>query len=141
MVSTDTAPAEPAVVNNQALHGETQMSIEKALADLQAAVEANTAALLAAGGKAAAPAEGGTESKGKPGRPPKETKTATPTVDRSAVNAALEEVKEKLGVEKAKAIIKNTGGADKRADIPDAKLQAVYDECRKQIDAGDEDEM
>jgi hypothetical protein len=140
-VSTAVGSAEPVSVNNQAPHGETQMSIEKALADLQAAVEANTAALLSAGGKASTPNEGAAETKGKPGRPPKDNKSTTRSVDRSAVNAALEEVKEKLGVEEAKGIIKNVGGADKRADIADAKLQAVYDACKAKIDAAADDEI
>ncbi len=115
------------------------MSIEKALADLQAAVEANTAALAALAGKAAA-APAAEETK-KPVRPAKEKPAdppAAPTIDRSKVNAALEEVKEKHGVEAAKNIISKVGGAAKRADIADDKLQAVYDACKEKAEDGDE---
>lgn len=123
------------------------MSIEQALATLTAAVEANTAALLKAGGApAAAPAAADAEAP-KRGRPAKtETtppaKATKPAHDRSAVNAALEEVKEAHGVEAAKNIISKVGKAAKRADIAEENLTAVYEACKAKMDeaGGDSDD-
>lgn len=124
------------------------MSIEQALATLTAAVEANTAALLKAGGApAAAPAAADAEAP-KRGRPAKtETtppaKPAKPAHDRNAVNAALEELKEAHGVQAAKDIITKIGKAAKRADIPEENLTAVYEACKakmEEADGGDSDD-
>lgn len=121
------------------------MSIEDALAKLTAAVEANTAAIKAGAGKPAAdapPAKPSTESKGKGN---KETPPAKPKNDRSAVNAALEKVKEDKGVEDAKKIIAEVGGVAARKDIPEDKFDAVVDACKKVLDgagtSNDDDDL
>lgn len=125
------------------------MSIEKLIAELTAALEANTAAMLKSGGTAtapaaaptAAPAEAPAAEAPKRGRPAKTApapEAAAPTVDRSAVNAALEKVKEAHGVEAAKGIISKFGKAAKRADIADENLKAVYDACKAQMEPADE---
>jgi hypothetical protein len=124
-----------------------KMSIEQALATLTAAVEANTAALLKAGG-AAAPAAAAPEAEApKRGRPAKTEAAAPvkskPAHDRNAVNAALEEVKETHGVEAAKNIISKVGKAAKRADIAEENLTAVYEACKAKMedaDGGDADD-
>lgn len=103
------------------------MSLEDNIVALTKAIEANTAALLAGGGAAApaattAPAAE-TTGKGKGG---KTSKTTEPTVTREQMVAALNDVKEKKGVAAAKAIIKDVGGADKMADIPEGKIAEVH---------------
>ena len=125
------------------------MSIEKAIADLTAALEANTAALLKSGGTAA-PAPAATPAAEPPaadapkrGRPAKTAAAPapeTPAIDRSAVNAALEKVKEAHGVEAAKGIITKFGKVAKRADIAEENLKAVYDACKAQMEGGEDDE-
>lgn len=115
------------------------MSLEEALAKNTAAVEALTAALAkgvpAAATAAAAPASDASTGKGK-GKAA--AAPAAPKIDRSEVNAALEGVKEKAGVEKAKAIIAEAGKAAKRADIAEENFAAVLAACKAVMDAGDE---
>lgn len=129
------------------------MSIEKALADLTEALNANTAALLKAAGTtpaAAAVAEPATEKKG-PGRPKKE-EAAAPAPAKTApakakartqeeMVAALEEVKDKISLDAAKKIISEVGGVDKRKDIPADKYTAVYDAAKAALEpaAGEDD--
>lgn len=121
------------------------MSIEKALADQTVAINENTAAVkaliaaLGTTGKAAAssaPAPAPAESK-----PAKsETKPAAKSdLDRAKVNAALTEVKEKKGAPAAKAIIKDKGGVERMADIPEDKFQAVYDAAKAAVKEEEED--
>ena len=128
------------------------MSIEKALADLREALNANTAALLKAGGTApaaAAVAEAATEKKG-PGRPKKD-ETAAPTTAKTApakakartqeeMVAALEEVKDKISLDAAKRIISEVSGVDKRKDIPADKYTAVYDAAKAALEPAGEEE-
>jgi hypothetical protein len=115
------------------------MSIEKTLADLTVALNENTAALKAlastggASAPAAAPAAG--KSAGKPAA------AAKPTHTRAEMNAVLQEVKEKKGAPAAKAIIKETGGVEKMAEIPDDKIDAVYDAAKKAVPADDDGDM
>ena len=107
------------------------MSIEEALSKLTAAVEANTAALLGGGKSAAAPAGEKAASTTKP------TKPAGYTAQHSheEMAAALGEVKEKFGAPAAKAIIKETGGKDKMAEITDPKtIDAVYDAAKAKLE-------
>ena len=109
------------------------MSIEEALSKLTAAVEANTAALLGAGGKAAAPAAS-TEKAASASKP---AKAAAYEAKHSheEMAAALGEVKEKFGAPAAKAIIKETGGKDKMAEITDPKtIDAVYDAAKAKLE-------
>jgi hypothetical protein len=56
------------------------------------------------------------------------------------VNAILGEVKEKKGTPAAKALIKDVGGVDKMADIPEDKFDAVFDAATKQL-AAEAEEM
>lgn len=123
------------------------MSIEKALADLTEALNANTAALLKTGGTAApATADSATEKRG-PGRPKKEDAPApasapaapkAPTRTQEEMVAALEEVKDKISLDAAKKIISEVGGVDKRKDIPADKYAAVYDAAKAAVEAADE---
>lgn len=107
------------------------MSIEEALSKLTAAVEANTAALLGAGGKAAASTTAPEKAPSKP------AKAAAYEAKHSheEMAAALGEVKEKFGAPAAKAIIKETGGKDKMAEITDPKtIDAVYDAAKAKLE-------
>jgi hypothetical protein len=134
------------------------MSIEKALADLTAALERNTAAVLGNKG-AASPAPAKSEEaqapaptgKRGPGRPKKEEAAASGyeaqhTVDE--MRAALNEVKEAHGTDEAKAIIRKVGKAEKIAEITDPKLiDACYKAAKAKMeegegdDEGDDDDM
>lgn len=116
------------------------MSLEEAILKMSASLDANTAAILGNAGAPAAPAPAAEKPAGKakketpaPAAPP-----AAPAVDFSKMNAALEKVKEEKGVEAAKGIIKDVGGVPKRADIPEAKFQAVYDACAEALAAEEE---
>lgn len=113
------------------------MSLEEALAKTTAAIEALTAVMSKGAAAAPAATEGKTDKPARGTRAPAAA-PAAPKIDRSEVNAALEGVKEKLGVEKAKAIISEAGKAAKRADIAEENFQAVLDACKKAIDAGEE---
>ena len=127
------------------------MSIEKALADLAEALNANTAALLKAAvtapAAAAAVAEAAPEKKG-PGRPKKDEGAApapaaqkAPARTQEEMVAALEEVKDKISLDAAKKIISEVGGVDKRKDIPADKYAAVYDAAKAALEAGEEADM
>lgn len=121
------------------------MSIEKALADLTAALEANTAALKAAGtaGSAGAAAPAAAPEKTTRGKKNAEAeapaKKTGPTHTREEMVAALNDVKEKKGLQDAKAIITDVGGVTKMADIPDEKIDAVFEKAKAVLGA-DEDE-
>lgn len=107
------------------------MSIEEALSKLTAAVEANTAALLGGGKSAAAPAAEKAASTTKPSKPAGYTAQHS----HEEMAAALGEVKEKFGAPAAKAIIKETGGKDKMAEITDPKtIDAVYDAAKAKLE-------
>lgn len=97
------------------------MSLEQALAANTAAVEALTAALKAGGGTAGAAAGKTTTTKTKT-----ETKV-TPKNSREEMQALLKKVKEEKSADDAKAIIKDVGGVEKMADIPEDKIDAVFD--------------
>lgn len=105
------------------------MSLEQAIEKLTAAVEANTAALKAGGGKSGS-GKSETTSSSDSGYKAKH--------DKAAMQAALNEVKEKLGTPAAKALIKDVGGADKMADITDPKkIDEVYEAAKKKLEDGD----
>lgn len=109
------------------------MSLEESILKLVAAIEANTAALgvVPAPGKAAAPSTEKAASASKP------AKAAGYTAQHSheEMAAALGEVKEKFGAPAAKAIIKETGGKDKMAEITDPKtIDAVYDAAKAKLE-------
>lgn len=111
------------------------MSIEDAILKLAAALEANTAAVLASGGTAAAaPAAEKTTKATKATKGETTTEKAAPKVTRDEVNAALEKVKEKFGVEEAKSIISGAGKAPKRADIAEDNFAAVVAACAAKME-------
>ena len=110
------------------------MSLEESILKLVAALEANTAAIgvVPAAGKAAAPAAS-TEKAASASKPAKAAYEAKHSHEEMA--AALGEVKEKFGAPAAKAIIKETGGKDKMAEITDPKaIDAVYDAAKAKLE-------
>ena len=118
------------------------MSIEDAILKLAAALEANTAAVLASAGTAAAAPTAEKATKGTKGTKAEAPAPApaAPKVTRDEVNAALEQVKEKFGVEEAKAIIAGAGKAPKRADIAEDNFAAVIAACAAKMESS-ADEM
>lgn len=122
------------------------MSIDKAIAELISALNANTAALEKAAG--AAPSVGATaetKTAGK-GRATAETKkTDEPKVTQEQVNAALIKIKDAFGMPEAKTVIKEFGLVDKMADIKPAQFKAVlegaiakFDELTAAAEGGDD---
>lgn len=112
------------------------MSIEKALADNTAAIIALTAAIAANGGTAAAkpaadkpaatkPAAGKNKPAAKPEAPAGATK--------AQMQAALNEVKEALGTDAARAIITDHG-FQKMGEITEDQYQSVYDSAKAAIE-------
>jgi hypothetical protein len=77
--------------------------------------------------------------------PAPEKKAAAPAVEKKAAPksersreemvAALNEVKEAKGADAAKGIIRDTGGVAKMAEIPDNKIDAVYEAAKKAMEA------
>lgn len=100
------------------------MSIEQKIEALIAALEANTAALKAGG--AAAPAAGKPAATSTT-KTVKETAKPASTNTREAMQALLKKVKEEKSADDAKGIIKEVGGVEKMADIPEDKIDAVFD--------------
>lgn len=114
------------------------MSLETEIQTLTTAVEALTAAIKAGGG-ADAPAPEKKTRKAK--EEPEVTKTKEEPKSkytRDDMIAALNEVKEKKGVAEAKELIKSKGGVDKMADVPEAKIDAVYEAAKAALGAADE---
>ena len=108
------------------------MSLEESILKLVAAIEANTAALgvVPAPSKAAAPSTEKAASASKPAKAAYEAKHS-----HEEMAAALGEEKEKFGAPAAKAIIKETGGKDKMAEITDPKtIDAVYDAAKAKLE-------
>lgn len=121
------------------------MSLEQKIEALTAAIEANTAALLKSGGKPAAAAKTDSDDAEKPAAAAK--KTAKPAKvesehTREEMQAALGELKEATDAATAKAVISKHGGVAKMAEIPDDKIDAVYEAAKKALEdaAGGEDE-
>jgi hypothetical protein len=116
------------------------MSIEKALADLQAAIEANTAAVL---GKAGAAAETTTvkttktEATAKPG---KTTKVVKEGPSREEMQALLTRVKEEKDAATAKGLIKKFGKVEKMAEIGEDRIEAVFNAAKALLEAETEEE-
>lgn len=111
---------------------EIHMSLEQALAANTAALEANTAALKAAGGGASSTKSNST-TKGDDKPASKHT--------RDAMNAAINEVKEKKGADTAKKIIATANGnveGKKLKDIPDAKIDETYEAAKAALTADEE---
>lgn len=110
------------------------MSLEAALAANTAALEANTQAILKGGTAAASTAAAGKTAKaGK-------AETAAPASKhtREELAAALNSLKEAKGAPVAKALIKSVGGVDKLADVPEAKIDALFDAAgEKEVEEDD----
>lgn len=71
----------------------------------------------------------------------KKTETkARPKHTRDEMDAALSEIVEAKGKDAAVKIINTAGGVAKRAEIPDDKIDAVYDACRAALSDGGEDD-
>lgn len=113
------------------------MSLEQKIEALTAAVEALTVAMKSGGAASASSAD-------KPAGT-KTTKTAKaaeyePKHSKEEMQAAMAEVKDKLGVAKAKEIRGEVGKADKLADITDPKvIDAVYEAAKAALEAEEED--
>ena len=75
----------------------------------------------------------------------KKEETAKPKHSRDEVNAALVKLKDDCGGDVAKAIIKDVGGVNKMADIPDDKLDAVFkaaeDKHAEMVNDGGDDDI
>ena len=97
------------------------MSIEALLSELKSSVDRNTEALLALAKGGAAPAATTEKAAGKT------EKKDEPKLTQEQVNAALIKLKDKFGMDHAKAIISEQGKATKMAEIKPAQYQAVYD--------------
>lgn len=112
------------------------MSLEQKIEALTAAVEALTVAMKSGGAASASSAD-------KPAGT-KTTKTTKaeyePKHSKEEMQAAMAEVKDKLGVAKAKEIRGEVGKADKLADITDPKvIDAVYEAAKAALEAEEED--
>lgn len=126
------------------------MSIEQALADLTAAVQANTEALkaVAAGGTTAkteaTPTKSAKADKAQAGNKGDSSTTAgEPSkggkFTKEQMTAALNDVKEKLGVASAKELIKTVGKAEKMADITDPeRIDATYEAAKVKLTEAEE---
>lgn len=103
--------------------GTSIMSLEESIVKLAAALDANTAALKAAG--TAAPAAAATKPAAtKPAAAPA---AAKPKHSREELAAAAGAYKEKTDATQAKALIAEHGKAEKLKDVADANLDALYD--------------
>lgn len=114
------------------------MSLEQAIAALTAAVEANTAALLKGGGASASAgaekAEGKTDKKVKAGYEPKHTI--------EQMNALMNDVREKIGMPKAKEIRDTVGKVAKLSELTDPKvIDAVAEAATKALAEHEEEGM
>jgi hypothetical protein len=118
------------------------MSIEALLEANTKALEANTAALLKAGGGSAA-ATTTTTGSADAGKGKGKGKTAdAPKITRDQVNGALVKLKDKFGMDEAKAIIKAQGKVEKMGEIKDAQFQAVYEAAvarYEELETGDDE--
>lgn len=113
------------------------MSLEQKIEALTAAVEALTVAMKA-GGAASSSADKPTGTK-----TTKTTKAEyVPQHSKEEMQAAMAEVKDKLGVAKAKEIRGEVGKADKLADITDPKvIDAVYEAAKAALEAAEEEDV
>lgn len=130
------------------------MSIEKHLADLTAALTANTesnallVAALKGGSLVSAPATPVEEQKAEAAAPAKTEATAKPKAasrakpaakedapkhDKAAVVAAVNNYKETFGTPRAKELLKSHG-FEKLVDISADKFDAIFDEAYRALD-------
>lgn len=111
---------------------EIEMSLEQKIEDLIAAVNANTAALLAGGAAAPAATTTKAEKTPKAEKAPKADEYTAKHTETEA-KAAIEKVKVEKGVPAAKAIIK-AAGFDRLADIKTAEgWDKLYDGCEQAL--------
>lgn len=89
--------------------------------------KAGKAALAAAASSTATVDKGVTKPTAAKAEKAEKKEAAKPKHTRDEMNAALVKVKDDLGKEYAAAIIKEVGGVAKMADIPDDKIDAVFD--------------
>lgn len=112
------------------------MSIEKLLADLIAALEANTAALEGAAGSSKTSSS--SSSKGKTetasGKGKTSSKGKSEGVSQDDMNAALLKLKDDYGIEHAKKVMKKHGFA-KMAEITEDKYAVVLKDATKAYEA------
>lgn len=86
------------------------------------------------GAKGSAPAAASTKAeKSSTASTATKTEPAKPKHSREEMEAALSKVKDKSDAKTAKAIINEVGGAQKMAEIPDDKIDAVFDAAEKKI--------
>ena len=114
------------------------MSIEQTMQSLTEALNANTAALRgvpAAAGAAPASATSNGAGKGKA--------AAAPAVGgvkrehtRNEIIAVLNEVKDKLGTAAAKKLIKDKGGAERIAEVPEGNFNTLYNAAKAALGGG-----
>ncbi len=105
------------------------MTIEAALASLQSAVEANTAALLKAGGTTAA-------STSKPAAGKEKPAAAKNEHTREEMVAALTAVKEKFDLDATRALFAPT---EKMKDIAEGDIDKVYKAAKAKLVAAEEE--
>lgn len=111
------------------------MSIEQALAALTAAVEANTAALKAGGGAAAATAKAD-----KPAKEKAEPKGYTAKHTKEEMMTVMNEVKEKIDAATAKGIRDEVGKVSKLSELVDAEtIDKVYDAAKAALAKAEDD--
>lgn len=97
------------------------MSLEEALKANTAALEANTAALL----KAGAPAKAKEEKA--PSKAKEEKAAVKSKHSREEMVAAVVKVKDDFGQPEAKKLIKEVGGTELIKEVPDDKIDALFD--------------
>ena len=108
------------------------------------ATEAEAAAWLSGTSAAAAPAPAAEKAAAPAPKPA--AKAAAPKKpanehSKEEMVAALTELKDTKGKDAAKAVIKDVGGVDKMADIPDEKIDAVYSAAKAAMEDGGDDGM
>lgn len=108
------------------------MSIEVKMQELIDALNANTAARNAENGGAASTTKASTASTTKAATTKADTKPKGPSRDETV--AIVNDVKEKLGADAAKALIKATGAA-KLAEVADGKLKSLFDAATEALAA------
>lgn len=130
------------------------MSFDKSIADLIAAVTANTEAInaLREGGSVSTSTEkpadakadtkvdakAETKPRGRRASAPKDD-AYTPKYSQSEMQAAVNEVKNELGTAEAKQLIKDAGH-DRLADVTDPKkIDELYEAARAKIEGGSGD--
>lgn len=112
------------------------MSLEQALAENTAALQALTAA-LSKGGTPAADTKGDKPKGDKPKAAAYEAKHT-----KEEMQAAMQEVKEKCGMETAKKIRAEVAKVDKLAEVTDPKvIDAVYEAAKAAVAAKEDDEV